>query len=599
MATRRQGDHEGSWLLAKELFERGDPAFVDEVRRLHDPARLGTLAAQWYADVRPEARQLLCDYLDQPLNAFRHEPLVKCLFKLVEQAADDPLMARFLVALDRSERRVRRKRIRYDASSGATWTEESIRLPSRTTLPRSTKQLRYRNPQTGEPMAARTVEAHSKLRLFSVHTRHYLRRRVWRYFRNLGKQHPDRYLPAIGEALKQYSDADVADGLALLDNWGLVHVLFHHCPALVAKAHGWTLADGHTLAELTPAPIFEPLWQTSAAPLLDVLKQARCRPVRQWAMQMLRRHHADAVARLPLPEILTLLGHEDAELSRFAAEALRQAPALASLSVEQWLALLDTTNPQTLDILCELMAQRLDANTITLEQAARLASSRPVPVARLGLTWLQSKQPATLEQCRTLLTLGEAEAESVRAELVRWARRVLSSSPHFQAEWVLEFLDGRYADVREEGWVWFHDETRAHEEVMLWQRLLETPYDDIRLRLVAMLEERVARQEPMPPAPSQLDPELLRFLWASVLLNIHRGGRSKPLVVGQMIRRLERRPEEAPVLLPILSVALRSVRGPEWRAGLAGIVQLLERSPESEPAVRSAFPELKLALAQE
>ena len=29
-----------------------------------------------------------------------------------------------------------------------------------------------------------------------------------------------------------------------------------------------------------------------------------------------------------------------------------------------------------------------------------------------------------------------------------------------------------------------------------------------------------------------------------------------------------------PALLPILSVALRSVRGPEWRAGLAGVVQV-------------------------
>ena len=66
------------------------------------------------------------------------------------------------------------------------------------------------------------------------------------------------------------------------------------------------------------------------------------------------------------------------------------------------------------------------------------------------------------------------------------------------------------------------------------------------------------------------------------------------MVVRQLVRRLERRPEEAGVLLPILSVALRSVRGPEWRAGLAGVVQLAERGPELAGAVRQAFPELKL-----
>jgi len=45
-------------------------------------------------------------------------------------------------------------------------------------------------------------------RLFTVHTRNYLRRRAWRYFRNLGTSQPDRYgaaalQAAIGEALQR------------------------------------------------------------------------------------------------------------------------------------------------------------------------------------------------------------------------------------------------------------------------------------------------------------------------------------------------------------------------------------------------------------
>src|SRR5205807_10228515 len=103
------------------------------------------------------------------------------------------------------------------------------------------------------------------------------------------------------------------------------------------------------------------------------------------------------------------------------------------------------------------------------------------------------------------------------------------------------------------------------------------------------------------PAPrldqGRLDAALVRLLWASVLLNIHPGGRSKPAVVAQLVRRLERQPEEASALLPVLAVALRSVRGPEWRAGLSGVVQLVEKCPELEPAVRRAFPELKLTVA--
>src|SRR5262245_47864762 len=90
----------GSWPYAQELYERGDPAFVEEIRRIADAPKLGNFAARWYADKRPEARKLMLHYLAHPLNTFRHEPLVKRLFKLAEKAGDDEVMASFLVALD-------------------------------------------------------------------------------------------------------------------------------------------------------------------------------------------------------------------------------------------------------------------------------------------------------------------------------------------------------------------------------------------------------------------------------------------------------------------------------------------------------------------
>src|SRR5438093_1043382 len=96
-----------SWLLLEELLERGDPAFVTELRKVHDAERLGGFADRWVADSRPWARQFLFDYLDLPLNAYRHEPLVKRMFKLAEKASDHALMGRFLVAFDRSVRRVK------------------------------------------------------------------------------------------------------------------------------------------------------------------------------------------------------------------------------------------------------------------------------------------------------------------------------------------------------------------------------------------------------------------------------------------------------------------------------------------------------------
>jgi hypothetical protein len=608
---------------AEELFARGDASFVDELRRVHDADFLGGFAARWFADRRPEARRMLRDYLSRRLNVYHHEVLVKRLFKMAEAAADDELMGCFLVLLDRSVRRVRRKKYHHESrtlenraeaqallnqweSEGCEgaginewsgrfyvwgrWSEEVI------VLPRNTAMMREDMPQWWWEREAIYLDLDRKRwerrRLFHVHTRNYLRRRAWRYFRDLGKRHPQLYVQAVAAALKQYEDADVVDGLALLDNWGLMHILFHHSPALTAKPHGWRLAPEHALTELQPAPMYEPLWQAAPRAVFDLLKEARCRPVRLWAAYFIRRDSARFRAAVTLEDWLALLSHEDAEAAALAAEMLRDTPGLNDLSVERWLQLLETPNATALETLCELIVAHVRPERVSLEQAVLLACSRPLPLARLGFNWLKSHRPGNAADCQTLLGLAGAQAEPLRPEMIRWARRVLNDSPHFQSQWLLEFLDSRHADVRAEGWHWLEERAEAREDVALWQRLLESPYDDVRLRLTAGLEERV-RGRPLAVDGGRLNADLVRFLWASVLLNIHHGGRTKPLAVTQMVRRLERKPDEASVLLPILSVALRSVRGPEWRAGLAGVVGLVQRRPDLETVVRQAFPELK------
>jgi hypothetical protein len=690
-----------SWLLLEELLERGDPAFVTELRKVHDAERLGDFANRWLADSRPWARQLLFDYLDLPLNAFRHEALVKRLFKLAEKAEDDALMARFLVAFDRSVRREKSNRSKYLRGAFATrpeaeawmrqvneagaeyvnlhelegrfqaqagwwakrsrWTRarpwenqyvdsreeaealvarwkkegagsthihdhggqyqvsavlrgEFIRSRPASTMPRE-KSFTYRDPRTGEQvqfsdlrtrfrlkswpedfavLPARLRTKLERLRLFSIHTRNYLRRRTWRYFRRLGKQQPQRYVPALVESLKLYTDVDTADGLELLDNWGLVHALFHHSSTLVAKVTGWTVAPDRSLAELAPAPMYEELWLAAPLSLLELLRHARCRPVRQWVIHLIRRDPAAVLKHLALDELLNLLTHADIEVVTLAGETLERAPGLDLVPLERWLALLDTPNLTALDIICALMVKHVRPEQVSIDAVVRLASSRPVPVARLGAGWLRAKSPQSEEDCRALLGLAEAQSEPIRGEIVYLARRLLSAAPHFQPDWVLEFLDSRHEDVRTEGWAWLQEEPRARDQVEFWRRLLESPYDDVRLKLVADLEQRVAKTGRALTDFVALDPALVRFLWASVLLNIHRGHRHKPPVVAQIVRRLDQRPDDAKDLLPILSVALRSLRGPEWRAGLAGVVQAVERRPELEPQVRTLFPELRI-----
>ena len=263
MAKRAEAiDGAGSWLVARELYERGETAFVDELRKITTAQKLADFAPRWFDDAsaRPAPRRLLCEYLDRPLNVYGHEGLVKRLFKRAELAGDDDLMGRFLVAFDRLVRRkihgrnvYRTEKARDQAhaeslrsqwlAEGFTtvsvsdnqwgrdlWAFGSRRVESlvtpRNVMPRGAP-VANKNPYSGRvtfeagpvadrrepttrdaPIAEPARLAFERFRLFTGHTRGHLRRRAWRYFRKLGTQDSDRYVAAMAAALRLYRDAD-------------------------------------------------------------------------------------------------------------------------------------------------------------------------------------------------------------------------------------------------------------------------------------------------------------------------------------------------------------------------------------------------------
>ena len=622
-------------LLPWEMLDRGDPALVDALRAIHDGDALADFALGWYQDDRPEARRLLYDYLDRPLNAFRHEGLVKRLFKLAEVAKDDATMSRFLVLFDRSIRRVRRKKLRfesrrvanpaeanalleewkprgfrtrvvYQARSGGivhvtgTWPDEVIVQPRDTAMPpdlaageqgwnkEARRMMWGKKPLNQDPSSPGQFD---HKRLFSVATRGYLRRRAWRYLRSLGRQNPSRYIAAAGAALLLYRDDDAGDGLALLDNWGLVQILFHHSPVLVAKATGWTLAEGASLGELAPAPAFAKLWDEAPRAVVELLAKAPSRTVRQWAIRRIRDRPEGIAEAWPVAERIDLLGHADPDVVALAEEWLRGVEGLDALGFERWLEMIVATSPDSLDLLCDLVRSHVRPGDVSADQAADLAVMRPAPLARLGLEWLQGKTIGEAEADALALRLVEAECPTLRPEILEWVRSLLARSTEGQADRALRLLDSRHADARAEGWRWFTSDPKLHQDVAIWRRLAESPHDDVRLGLVAELQQRVGDAD---PGRVGLDPEALRVLWATVLLNVHRGHRAKPVVVRQLLASLRRNPDASADLLPLLGVALRSVRGPERRAGLVAVVQLVEARPDVEVLALAAFPELAL-----
>jgi hypothetical protein len=565
------------------LFQNESPEFVDEIRLHVNAAALSSFAETWYSDSRIEARRFLLAYLERPLNAARHEPLIKRLFKFADNAGDDAVMGRFLVALDRIIRRRRGTARRWNQKTRSMEKVEIITLSPGSTLSREDRFV-------SGPWFAQNREIYTAGKfLFSIPTRHYLRRRAWRYFRKLGKKQPDRYIPAVLSALKLYTDADVPDGLGLLDNWGMVHILFHHSPTLKAKRTGWRVAEDATLPQLQPDPMFRKLWLKSPEPIFDLLVNGKCRTVLLWSARMLQRNFPDRLVRVTRDELLDWLVADNDVLNGLAMDLLERCGGLEKVPINRWLKLTEAARPELLDRICEMVLRVVKPEQVSFSDAVRLAMQRSFPLARMGRIFLTGKKPSNPAEIQVVFGLREAEAEPLRAELVRWAWSVLAEQPDFHPLWVLEFLDSRHNDVREVGWEWLQSDVRAREDVTVWQRLLESPHDNIRLRLVGMLEDRAKEREGL----AKFSQELVRFLWATVLLNVYRGSRAKPLVVRQVMDRLSAKPDEAGELLPIVAVAMRSIRGPEFRAGLAGVVEFVEKNPTRKELVEAVFPELQ------
>ncbi len=575
-------------LVLDEYLAAGDARFLDALRSFHEPKKLSGVAERWKKDHRPWAREQIFAYLELPLNCLGHETVVKRLFKWAEERGDDELMAAFAVAFDRLVRRIRKRKFRYDYRTRESWSEERLVAP-RNSLPHVDKGTRVaQNPKTLERIVVGKRVPKDGL-LFKYHTRYYLRRRAWRYFRRKGFQKPSEYCPSVALVLKRYTDGFLVSGESLIDSWSLMHACFGESDVLEIDASTINVRAGRSLAEMTAAPQFPELWQDAKATrtLVSLLTAAKARAVRVWAMQLLRRDHMDHFASFSAEEILPLLDHEDGEVQQFAAEMLERSTSLAKLDLATWLKLLETRNVAALEIIARLMMQHVRADQLTLEQMVDLANAAPVPVARLGLSFLQSRRIESAGERLTISRLSAARSAGVAGEITTWALSILGAAEHYDVEAVSRFFDSLLEPARSAAWAWLSAESAGYNDPALWSRLIETPYDDVRFAVVKELQ----RRSTLPGASI----DQITFVWTSVLLGIHRGGRAKLAALKQISLAIADDPAQAELLLPVLAVAIRSVRLPEVRSGLSAIVAAVEDHPTLADAIRKHLPELELS----
>jgi hypothetical protein len=387
--------------------------------------------------------------------------------------------------------------------------------------------------------------------------------------------------------LAAFEDADLERGENILDSWALMHACFGEHDALEFGASHVQLKGGRTLGELSPAPMFIEAWKKpeSAPLLLALIVHARARLVRVWATQLFLREHP--AFSIPFETIRSFLEHEDVEVQQFGAKLLESSPALATLPVDSWLKLLETRNDEALQRICDAFTKHVTGERLSLAQCVALACSRPVPVARLGQQYLKPRATAAPADREQIAQLANTQCPAVAAELSAWALAILGKE--YSADQVIRFFDAPLTETRVAAWDWLLKESPGLADAALWSRLAETPHDDLRLRVVDYLQ----RETKLPGA----DANKLEYIWRSVLLGVHRGGRQKAKAVQQIARAIIENPASLESLLPVLAVAVRSVRGPEARAGLAAIVGLIEAQPQWVEAIRRFLPELKITEA--
>ncbi|HEX5245394.1 MAG TPA: hypothetical protein VFW23_19185, partial [Tepidisphaeraceae bacterium] len=486
-------------------------------------------------------------------------------------------------------RRQRRNAWRWDPVSRQSWTEEELFVPKDTLVPIDSARAPDGTFHQKNSRPAKRMPKNGKL--FSYRTRYYLRRRVWRYFRHMGFRAASQYPAAIAQALVRYTDEDLAQGENILDSWCLLNICFRAHPALRFTPNHVQLNEGHTLSELSPSPKFARAWTTpqAAQSLWELIADAQSRLVRVWAMALLKAHHQEFLASLTAEQLLPLFDSFDDEVVQFATSALEKLPSLASLPIAMWLKLLEAQNPSALAVICELMTRQVSHERLDLPQTVAMAKAKSAPVAKLGLAFLRRRSFAAPGDRLMLSDLALGQCEAVAPVLTAFALSILGTKESYDVTLVSRFFDALLVPTRLAAWEWLAPQSPGYGDPQLWVRLIETPYEDIRLRLVRILQTRATL-----PGTSldQLAP-----IWTSVLLGIHRGGRHKIIALHQISRWVIEHPDSAEVLLPVLALAIRSVRVPEMQAGLAAVAQLAEQNPALSEAAQRAIPEMRFLSA--
>lgn len=598
------GGSRPSKILLDELYASEDDSFLNCFVQFNSYPLLKQFSGQWIEDKRPWARQQMIKYLHLVPNHPGHEVVVKRTLKWALEKGDDELLAHFMVMLDGIVRRTRSKQYRYDYRTRRGHEREYLLArPNKSVIEQTGRVHEYTIRGKTYRMPLPDIRNRKGNRLFSQQTRAHLRRRVWRYFRFVAYQDSQRYVESMTVALARYEDSFFRSGEAILDNWSLMHACFFHAPEITFTASHTNIVRGHSLATMKASPYLPDLWKGDpcARKLWNLLAVARSQFVRMWTIEMLQMRHADWLTNVSIEELIQLLSSGDATVGEFAVELFRRHKSLAHVEIPTWLRLLDEADFSVLPVICEAMQQHIDPSRLGDEQLVELTMARPVAVAKLGLSWLQTRHQQRPLAAQQLCRLSAAGCQWEAEAIADWAIAEIAKPNQYTPEHLVEFFDSYSPAVRRSACRWLNDKTpddnpqdsdssqSAHRDPRLWLKLIESPYDEVKFALMQRMQG-IIDEAPAGDAATWSTDQYLRVL-SAIVLCVNRGSRAKPKAIGQLASLAIQEVRHADVAIQVLAIAARSIRDPERAAGLSALAMIAEQRPDLSKKVAGALPE--------
>ncbi|MEM8778167.1 MAG: WGR domain-containing protein, partial [Cyanobacteria bacterium P01_G01_bin.49] len=277
----------------QELAQNGEAEnFEDALKsylETNDYKRFKVLDTLYQIDnefVRPALLKILKEAPLQP-NYFKQ---LRHIFKMAEYRCDGEV---FAILAYRFE--VQPGNFKNPRKGGQYNREQRRYIPTKERY--FTKQLKDPNAQ----------------KAYSVQTREYLRRRVWRTLKTLGEEEEFDYINLATEILLQYSDNDAENtkhsvyrrynyqtrsSQTTEQDWDayasriiLNHILYQNSPRYQSHPQAWRCQNNYKPGDTIPTireEAFPDLWNQQPDALLKLLLESNCLPIHQFAVKALK-----------------------------------------------------------------------------------------------------------------------------------------------------------------------------------------------------------------------------------------------------------------------------------------------------------------------